>query len=274
MGDLVSDCPALEPVIEDMIEVANYLWERGWAERNAGNLSVDVTEIISGCDIGREGESLRKLEYTYPHLAGRSYMVTGSRHRFRDIGKDVPHNVCILRVEEDGAGFRLIWGGEAGPEFRPTSEFPTHLRLHEDLRANGAPENVVLHTHPTELIALTHMPEYRDEAALNQALWSIHPEVKVNLPKGVGFVPYDVPGSEALAVATSECFSRGYALVLWEVHGCVARATNILDAFDLIDIATKAAKVLLMCRSADHKPTGLSAEQLDELTRTFGLEEY
>ncbi len=134
-------------------------------------------------------------------------------------------------------------------------------------------DKVVLHTHPAELIVLTHLPEYKDEAALNRVLWCIHPEVKFNLPKGVGFVPYALPGSEALAQATVECFRQGYSVVLWEMHGCVARAETPMDAFDLIDIATKAASLVLTCRSVGHIPTGLDKERLDELVREFGLEE-
>jgi rhamnulose-1-phosphate aldolase len=147
------------------------------------------------------------------------------------------------------------------------------LRLHEYLRETDAVEKVVLHTHPAELITLTHLPEYREEAALNQVLWCVHPEVKYNLPKGVGFVPYAVPGSEELAQATLKCFQRGYPLVLWEIHGSVSRAKMPMEAFDLVDIANKAASIALMCRSVGHTPTGLSKEKLDELVRIFKLEE-
>ena len=32
--------------IEKVVDVAGYLWQREWAERNGGNISVDVTEIF------------------------------------------------------------------------------------------------------------------------------------------------------------------------------------------------------------------------------------
>ena len=271
--NLISQYPSLEPVLEEMLEVSGYLWEKGWAERNAGNLSVDVTEHIALKRPAQRTGSLRKLDFAYPDLAGRCFLVTGSGRRFRDMAKAPAANACILQISEDGAGYSVIWGGEAGPDFRPTSEFPAHLRLHEYMRQTNAEEKVVLHTHPVELIALTHLPEYRDEAALNQALWCTHPEVKYNLPKGVGFVPYVIPGSEELAQATLNCFRRGYPVVLWEIHGSVSKAKEPMDAFDLIDIANKAASIVLLCRSAGHKPTGLRKEQLDEIARTFKLEE-
>jgi rhamnulose-1-phosphate aldolase len=273
MRDLISEHPALASILDEMLEVSGYLWKRGWAERNAGNLSVDVTEHIPESGRKRRSGAARELECAYPALANRCFLVTGSGRRFRDMAKDAPSNACILSMAEDGAGYRLIWGGNSSPDFRPTSEFPTHLRLHENLRENDAVERVILHTHPAELIALTHLPEYRDTVALNRVLWCIHPEVKVNLPKGVGFVPYELPGSEILAQATVKCFRQGHSVVLWEMHGCVAKAEQPMEAFDLVDIASKAASLVLMCHSVGHTPTGLSKERLDELVRTFRLKE-
>ena len=273
MSDLISQCPSLQPILEEMLAVSGHLWQKGWAERNAGNLSIDVTDHIHACDAGQASGSPREMECSYPLLAGHCFLVTGSGRRFRDLAKDATANACVLRISEDGAGYDLLWGGEAGPDFRPTSEFPTHLRLHEYLRESNAPERVVLHTHPAELIVLTHLPKYRDEAALNRALWCIHPEVKYNLPKGIGFVPYEIPGSEVLAQATASGFRRGHSVVLWEMHGCVAKAEEPMVAFDLVDIVTKAASMVLTCLGVGHVPTGLNKEQLDELVREFNLEE-
>ncbi len=273
MSDLVSKSPSLAAVLSEMLAVSGHLWQKGWAERNAGNLSVDVTEHVSDAGLDTSAGIHRKFDCAYPVLANRCFLVTGSGRRFRDMPNDAASNACILRISDDAAGYHLLWGGGSSPDFKPTSEFPTHLRLHERLRESDVVDKVVLHTHPAELIVLTHLPEYKDEAALNRALWCIHPEVKFNLPKGVGFVPYALPGSEALAQATVECFRQGYSVVLWEMHGCVARAETPMDAFDLVDIATKAASLVLTCRSVGHIPTGLDKERLDELVREFGLEE-
>jgi len=271
--ELISACPALGPIMGEMLGVGDYLWDRGWAERNAGNISVDVTRHVSGCDLGPAPEIQGEFEFSYPVLADRYFLVTGSGRRFRDVTKDAASNACILRISGDASGYSLVWGGEAGPDFKPTSEFPAHLRLHEHLRKNDASEDVVLHTHPNDLIALTHLPEYRTGEALSKVLWCIHPEVKVNLPKGVGFVPYAIPGTEALALATVEGFERGYPVVLWEIHGCVAKARSPMEAFDLIDIVNKAASLVLTCRSAGHVPTGLSEQQLRELAQEFDLKD-
>ncbi|GAB4343967.1 MAG: rhamnulose-1-phosphate aldolase [Candidatus Abyssubacteria bacterium] len=271
MKDLIAACPALKPVLEEIFLISGYLWEKGWAERNAGNLSVDITEHVSGSEIERPHAGPRVLPYNYPVLSNRYFLVTGSGRRFRDIARDPADNLCVLRISENGSAYKLVWGGAFSPNFKPTSEFPTHLRLHEYLHGSSA--KVILHTHPTELIVLTHLPEYRDEGSLNRALWCVHPEVKVNLPRGVGFVPYAIPGSESLARATVDGFRRGCSVVLWEIHGCVAKAESPAVAFDLIDIVNKAASVILKCRSVGHIPTGLTKEQIDELARTFNLGE-
>ncbi|MHA1569548.1 MAG: class II aldolase/adducin family protein, partial [Alphaproteobacteria bacterium] len=147
------------------------------------------------------------------------------------------------------------------------------LRIHEHLRRQDAPQSVVLHTHPTELIALSHLPDCREQAAFNRALWCVHPEVKYNLPRGVGLVPYTMPGTEALAQATVDVFRRGYPVALWQWHGCVAIGADVGVAFDLIHIANKAAKINLLCRAAGFAPEGLTDAQLSEFARAFDLEE-
>ena len=32
--------------IEKVAEVAGYLWQNGWAERNGGNITVNITEYV------------------------------------------------------------------------------------------------------------------------------------------------------------------------------------------------------------------------------------
>jgi rhamnulose-1-phosphate aldolase len=263
----------MKTILDEAAEASSYLWENGWAERNAGNLSVDISDALSSSIILSGDERFRPLAGSYPSLAGRSYLVTGTGRRFRDLAKDAGQNSCILRMTDGGDGFNIVWGGLDNPDFNPTSEWPAHLRVHEFLRASGAPENVVLHTHPTEMIALTHMPEYKNEQTLCQALWSMHPEVKVTLPIGIGFARYMVPGTEELAMETVEAFRRGFKIVLWEMHGCVAIAGSVMSAFDLIDTANKSAKILLMCRAAGLTPQGLEKHQQDELVAAFGLKE-
>jgi rhamnulose-1-phosphate aldolase len=36
----------LQKLVQNIGELGHYLWERGWAEKNAGNISVEVTDLI------------------------------------------------------------------------------------------------------------------------------------------------------------------------------------------------------------------------------------
>ena len=38
----------IRALTEELSEVAGYLWERRWAERNAGNISVNITSFFPG----------------------------------------------------------------------------------------------------------------------------------------------------------------------------------------------------------------------------------
>jgi rhamnulose-1-phosphate aldolase len=260
-------------ILRDAQETSAFLWDRGWAESNAGNLSIDVTESVA-----RTGSALvtvrqETLSNPCPAVAGRYFLVTGSGRRFRDFARDAEHNSVLIRLDAEGAGYTVLWGGLNGLDFRPTSELPTHLRLHEHMVSQASEHSVVLHTHPTDLIALTHMPDCRHEGNLNRILWSVLPEVKVYLPRGVGLVPYRVPGSEALAAATLRVVQSGHKVAVWQFHGCLALGTTASEAFDRIDTANKAARVALQCRAAGHRVGGLGPAQLAELEREFDLED-
>ena len=63
----------LEKIIKNAAEVAWILWERGWAESSAGNISVNVTEHIPE-DIKELNKApLRNLDKSYPELSGFSF---------------------------------------------------------------------------------------------------------------------------------------------------------------------------------------------------------
>lgn len=270
MDNLTATAPALRPWLDELAEVGGYLWQKGWAERNAGNASVDVTDSMAGAPAAGGGVPLAAA---CPELAGRWLLLTGTGRRFRDLARGVPGSVCLVRVDDDGAGYRLVGGAGGAAATRPTSELPAHLAVHRSLRRRGAAERVVLHTHPTELIALTLLPGYQDEAAVNRALFGVHPEVKVYVPRGVGLTPYVLPGSDALGSATVAALERDHAVVMWAKHGVVAVGTSVVAAFDLVDTLNKAAQIVLLCHGAGHAPEGLDGADLAELVRTYSLRE-
>ena len=46
MKSILDNRPALAKAVNDVAEVAGYLWQKGWAERNGGNITVNVTEFV------------------------------------------------------------------------------------------------------------------------------------------------------------------------------------------------------------------------------------
>jgi len=125
---------------------------------------------------------------------------------------------------------------------------------------------VVIHTHTTELVALTQAKEFCSQDTLNKLLWGMHPETIIFVPKGVGFVPYILPGSAEIAEKTMEALGD-HDVVLWEKHGVFAIGKGVSDTFDVIDILAKSAHIFFMCRSVNIIPDGFTDQQLNELRK-------
>lgn len=245
--------------------VANWLWERGWAEANAGNLSIRVTPKF-GAGRFRTHEEL-DLKASYPHLAGQVFLVTATRQRMRDLAQSPDEHSCLIKIDRRGDGCALAKTRRSS-RLQPTSELFSHLVLHNAIAAQNRSEQAIIHTHPNELIALSLHPTLKDEAQLNNLLWRLHPEVVVLVPKGMGVVPYVCPGTQALAQATLEKLEH-HDVVLWEKHGVVAVGRDLFEAFDKIDTINKAARIALLCLHAGFEPDGLSDAQIQELRLAF-----
>lgn len=253
----------MEHTLQQIAEVAGLISGRGWAERNAGNISIDVTDKGDLLELPSAGRDVT-IEVDNPELAGRCYLVTATGARFRDIAKQPDHHVVLVRISDDLAGYRIFGGAGETTAALTTSEFPSHLGIHSHLLRTDPTKKAVLHTHPDHLVALTHVPRYLSTESLNRLLWSMHPEMKVVMPEGVGIVPYRPPGSEELARATVETL-HNHRMVLWEKHGCIAVGRDLFEAYDLIDTAEKSARIFFLVRSADFEPEGLSQAQLEGL---------
>ena len=46
MKSILEGRDALRREVEKIAEVAGYLWQNGWAERNGGNITVNITKFI------------------------------------------------------------------------------------------------------------------------------------------------------------------------------------------------------------------------------------
>lgn len=255
--------------IEEIVkvsEIAGYLWQREWAERNAGNISIDLTGSQPVSDQDKEGKPFHECELPL-EASSMTLFVTGTGERLRDLRQNPEKASCIIAVNKEATGYHLVWGGVGKPNMRPTSEFISHLSIHLFNKAQNNGHKCVLHTHPLELIAISHHPVLgREEDLLNNLLWSMLPEIRVFVPKGIFIAPYELPGSEALAKLTIEGL-KSRSVVLWSKHGALATEEDATKAFDLIDVANKGAKIYLMCLKAGFVPEGMTKQQMKDLER-------
>jgi rhamnulose-1-phosphate aldolase len=259
-------------LILEVAELAEYLWQKGWAERNAGNISVNINHLIPEDLQDLENYPLFQLKETYPELAGSYFFVTGTGKRMRDLARDPLKNAALIRITERGNQYHIISRAKGEvTNFRPTSELPSHLAIHQSMVQRNSPYKVIIHTHPNELVALTQSSVYKNEDTLNNILWGMHPEAVIVVPKGVGVVPYEIPGTSEIAKATLEKLSDHDVLV-WEKHGVFAVGEKVFDTFDMIDTLAKSAQIFLMCKNAGYEPEGLTSKQLQDLKTAFHIE--
>ncbi|WP_457575331.1 rhamnulose-1-phosphate aldolase [Desulfomarina sp.] len=243
--------------------VASYLWERQWIERNGGNISLNLTGMITGLPDFPDG--FQYIERQVPAgTAGMVVFITGGGARLRDLQNHIEEVGCILRIDKEEKGCHLLWGGEKDG-FQPSSELIPHLMVHQEQMRLADGHRAVLHVHPLELIAMSHHPVLgHDEQKLNRACWSMLPEVRLFIPRGLALVPFCLPGSDELASQTAAALcSRD--VVLWRKHGAVATGKDIHEAFDFIDVANKGASIYLQCLSAGFEPEGMSENEMERL---------
>jgi rhamnulose-1-phosphate aldolase len=259
--------PALAAAIADVAEVAGHLWAKGWAERNGGNITLNVTEFADA-----EIRSMPAISEPFaiglalPLIRGFYFYCKGTGKRMRDLARAPMSHGSVIRVLDNGTHYEIV----ADSPVRPTSEIPSHLGIHNLFQAVGNGYKAVVHTHPTELVAMTHNPQFLGKDVLTRILWGMIPETRCFCPKGVGIVKYAMPGSTELAKATLEQL-REYDVLLWEKHGAVSVSVNASEAFDMIDTLAKSASIYIAAKNMGFEPTGMTDEQMNALKDTFHL---
>lgn len=267
MKSILEGRPALQQEIEKIAEVAGYLWQNGWAERNGGNITVNITDWVDDAIRALPAISeVKSIGQTLPHLAGQYFYCKGTGKRMRDLARWPMENGSVIRILPDCASYVII----ADNPVQPTSELPSHLAVHNRQLELGTGYKATVHTHPIELVALSHNPKYLGKDVLSRILWSMIPETKAFCPLGLGIVPYQLPGSMALAEGTLKEL-EDYDVVLWEKHGVFAKGTDVMDAFDQIDVLSKSAKIYLDARCMGFVPEGMTQAQMQEISDVFHL---
>ena len=199
MKSILENRSALAKEVDKVAEVAGYLWQKGWAERNGGNITINITEYVDDEIKAMPAISeVKPIGATLPYLKGCYFYCKGTNKRMRDLARWPMENGSVIRILDDCASYVII----ADEAVVPTSELPSHLSVHNDLLSKNSPYKASVHTHPIELIAMTHCEKFLQKDVATNLLWSMIPETKAFCPRGLGIVPYKMPSSVELADTT------------------------------------------------------------------------
>jgi rhamnulose-1-phosphate aldolase len=269
---LESPFPELDEFIEWIGEAGQRLSEIGASEGAAGNISIYIGWPV---EVRRRFPIVETLVLPDPALvlAGKTLLVTGSGRRLRDIIHEPAANLGALVIAEDGRNAKLY---TAPNKYftRLTSELTSHIAVHCDQVAwTGTNFQALVHAQPPYLTYLSHIPRYHDEITLNRHLLRWQPELIVNLPEGVGMIPFLVPGSPALMKANIEEL-RSHRVVLWGKHGAMARSDlSVKRAADRIEYAETAARYEYMNLANGEMASGLSHEEIRQICQAFNIQQ-
>lgn len=267
MESILTNRPALAAEVDKVAEVAGYLWQKGWAERNGGNITVNITGCVDDAIKAMPAISeVKPIGAVLPHLKGCYFYCKGTNKRMRDLARRPMQNGSVIRILDDCASYAII----ADEPVQPTSELPSHLSVHNYLIAKGSPYKASVHTHPIELVAMTHCRKFLEKDVASNLLWSMIPETKAFCPRGLGIIPYKLPGSVDLAEATIRELDD-YDVVMWEKHGVFAVDEDVMAAFDQVDVLNKSALIYIAAKNMGFAPEGMSLEQMKEMSEAFHL---
>ena len=260
--------PELDELLASIGEGGKRIATIDAAEVDAGNISVCIAWAL---EIRRRFpvEEAIPLPQPAPHLAGRVIIVTGSGRRLRDIGADPVANLGVVRVNDDGVTGMLHTSPRRLFE-RLTSEWNSHLAVHDDtVERTGTNFHAVVHAQPPHLTYLSHVPAYRDEVQLSRRLLRWEPETIINLPAGIGVLPFMLPGSRMLMEANVESLRR-HRIVLWSKHGVMSRSdVSVTRAVDRIEYAETAARFEYMDLVNGERAEGLTLDEMRAVVEIF-----
>ena len=264
--------PELDDLLEMMGEAGLHLADIEASEGAAGNISVCMRWSVEPRTRFPVVNEI-KLPQAVPELAGATFLVSGSGRRLREIIDDPTANIACIVVNDGGTTGKLYTSYHQRFE-KVTSEFNSHLAVHYDqMLSSGTNFHAVIHAQPMHLTYLSHIPRYQDEQYLNTHLLRWQPETIVNLPEGIGFIPFRIPGSPELMKGNVESL-RTHRVVIWAKHGVMARSDiSVKRAADRVEYAETAAKYEYLNLSAGEIGEGLSADEIRAICTTFNVEQ-
>lgn len=255
------------PFIKEMCETTANMYRLGWDERNGGNISylLKEEEVSKYLDVNKVERTI-PLYFNAKELVGKYFLVTGTGKYFKNVKDDPINNLGIIRITEDGENADIIWGYADGG--RPTSELPAHLMSHIVRLKQNSNNRIIMHTHPTNLLAMTFVVKAEDKA-FSRELWQMCTECMVVFPEGVGVLPWMMCGNNEIGEATAKKF-EDFRIVVWGLHGIYGCGESFDEAFGLIETVEKAAELYFKVVSSGKKRLyTISDKQLLEIAKHF-----
>jgi rhamnulose-1-phosphate aldolase len=267
-----SPYPELDDLLTMMGEAGKHLAEIEASEGAAGNISVCLRWAVEPRTRFPLVDEI-ELPQSVPELAGATFLVTGSGRRLREIIDEPTANVACIVVNEGGRTGKLYTSYNRRFE-RVTSEFNSHLAVHYDqICSTKTNFHAVIHAQPVHLTHLSHVPRYQDEKYLNTHLLRWQPETIINLPEGIGFIPFCLPGSPELMAANVESL-RQHRIVIWAKHGVMARSdVSVKRAADRVEYAETAARYEYLNLCTGEIGEGLSTDEILSICAAFNVKQ-
>lgn len=264
--------PELDELLIMMGEAGKHLAEIESSEGAAGNISVCLrwpVELRTRFPL----VDTMDLPQPVPELAGTTFLVSGSGRRLREIIDDPTANIACIVVDPGGQTGRIFtsYNRRFG---QVTSEFNSHLAVHYDqILSTGTNFHAVIHAQPVHLTFLSHITRYQEEQYLNAHLLRWQPETIINLPEGIGFIPFRLPGSPEL-MAANVASLREHRIVIWSKHGVMARSDiSVKRAADRVEYAETAAKYEYLNLCINEVGEGLSPAEILAICQKFGIQQ-
>jgi len=264
--------PELDDLLTMMGEAGRHLAEIDASEGAAGNISVCLRWTVDPRTRFPLVEEM-ELPQPVPELAGVVFLVSGSGRRLREIKDEPTANIACILVNEGGKTAKLFTAHNRRFE-RVTSEFNSHLAVHYDqISRTGSNFHAVIHAQPVHLTLLSHIQRYQDEKYLNTHLLRWQPETIINLPEGIGFIPFRLPGSPELMAANVKAL-QSHRITVWAKHGVMARSDiSVKRAADRVEYAETAARYEYLNLTIGEIGAGLSVEEIREICSNFNIQQ-
>jgi 3-dehydro-4-phosphotetronate decarboxylase len=217
-----------------------------------------MTTVLSGAS-NAESKAREEIVRVGADLYSRRYTVGSAGNisaRLEDGWLITPTDACLGHLEP-AAIAKVSSNGEWVSGDKPSKTLVLHRSIYDHNPGVGG----VVHTHSTNLVALTLSGVWSEENILPP----ITPYQVMKVGK-VPLIPYDRPGHPRVAERVRELANDVRAVLLERLGPVVWGATVSQAAWSLEELE-ETAKLWLML---DPKPTAMTEPQIEDLRKTFG----